>query len=382
MNDITELTQFAWVHARAQGIQGYSDVLSRVRTDGDGPGSWVAEWSRVAAEQARAGRYLQACQCYNMARFPYVDGSARQEAQERCVDTFDQWRSADRLPLEPLDVDLDTGRVRCWTNGLSPGGRRPVLLIMGGIVSPKEQWAQALLALRRLGMAGIATELPGVGEHAARYTAESWRTVPAILDAVADRADATQAYAMAFSFGGHLALRAAVDDPRIKGVVTASAPLSAFFTDRGWHARLPGLTSDTLAHLTGVPFAELSTQLPSWRLTEQQLSGLELPVHYLVSTRDEVIPPAERDYLRRNVRQLRLVENDDLHASPRHLTATGLWAALSVLRMRRVHNPQRTALGALWRAVRLRDRLKPPPGLPKGGDASTDNPSPRTTRSA
>jgi pimeloyl-ACP methyl ester carboxylesterase len=235
---------------------------------------------------------------------------------------------------------------------------------MGGIVSIKEQWAQALVPMRRLGMSGVALEMPGVGENTLRYSADSWRMLSAVLDAIGDRARVGETYALAASFSGHMALRCAQHDPRIRGVATVGAPIGAFFTDRAWQLQLPRITVDTLAHVTGLTFDELSGQLAGWRLTEQDLAGLTVPLCYLASRLDEIIPTGDVDSLKRHVPNLHLVEYDDEHGSPQYLAETRLWSALSVLRMRGFQNLQSAALGTLWHMLRARHRLPGTAGRP------------------
>ncbi|MDL4815429.1 alpha/beta hydrolase family protein [Actinomadura opuntiae] len=355
MNDPAELKEFAALHARNQDISGYERLLGRIGSDDpDRPDAWVRVWSEAAAEHEAAGRLLDACRHYNMARFPYVDGPARQAALERCVDAFDRWRG-DR-GIERIDLEVDGARVGAWAAGLSADDPKPLVVVMGGIVSIKEQWAPAMAGLRRLGMAAVVTELPGVGENTLRYTPDGHRMLSAVVDAVAGRADTARTYALAFSFGGHLALRCAADDPRIRGVVTAGAPVHDFFTDTEWHGRVPQVTVDTLAHLTGTKPEDVLGSLGDWALPAERLAALSVPVHYMASARDEIIPPGETAFLRRHVRDLDLLRHDDVHGSPGHVAETRLWTAWSLLRMRGELPVQRAVLGALLRARRALGR--------------------------
>nr|UPI48929.1 hydrolase [Micromonospora sp.] len=357
MNDLRELKRYVGAHARGQRIKGYQDLLDRVVTDeGGGPGSWVGEWVRAGEELERRGRHLDAARRYTMARFPYVDGPARQDALERGVRSIDRW-AAGQDGVEALDVPVGGGKVRCWTGGLSAADPRPLLVIMGGIVTVKEQWAPMLAAIGRLGVAGVVTEMPGTGENGLRYTPESWRMLPAILDAVADRADVDRTYAIALSFSGHMALRCAADDPRLRGVITVGAPVAELFTDADWQRRLPRITVDTLAHMIGVPSGEVAGGLGAWALPAPLLAGLGIPVCYTASTRDEIIPPGDVRLLRENVRGLDLVEHDDVHGCPGHVRETQLWTAASLFRCRGVRNPTSALLGLLIRAERARGRL-------------------------
>lgn len=354
MNDIAELKHHVVVHARGQGIRDYRRILAEITSDkADAPGSWVSRWSQAGDELERRGRHLAACRRYAMAHFPYVDGPSRAEALARCQRALGRW--ADGQPdVVPLELALDGGSVRCWTTGLSTADRKPLLVVMGGIVTVKEQWAPLLANVRRLGMAGLVTELPGVGENTLRYTSTSHQMLTGLLDAVADRAEVSQTYAVALSFAGHLALRCALEDRRIRGIITVGAPISAFFTDVAWRRALPRLTVETLAHLTGTEPGAIMDGPGGWALTGEDLAALEIPLCYTASLRDEIIPSKDVELLRRHVRDLELVVHDDVHGSPQYVTATRLWTAASLLRVRDAHTPFRLTLALLARAARLR----------------------------
>jgi pimeloyl-ACP methyl ester carboxylesterase len=213
----------------------------------------------------------------------------------------------------------------------------------------------------RFGMAGIVAELPGVGENTLVYGLQGARMLSGILDAVADRADVDQTYVVGHSFSGHLALRCATRDTRIRGVVTTGSPVRSFFADREWQARIPRITADTLLHLTGGVREDLGTladRLCPLGLTGAELESVRVPVAYLRSTRDEIIPQGEVDVLRRHVRDVRVVDIDDVHASPHHVAESRLWTVVSVLRMREVHNAQSFVVTSVWNLLRANRRLR------------------------
>ncbi len=356
MNDIAELKHFIVVHAKAQGLRAseYQPLLDRIGSDTDGaPDSWAAVW-RAAGEALEAdGDLLEANRRYVMARFPYVDGPGRAGAQRSYLSTFERW-SKTQQDIESLEVGVGEGRVRCWATGLSASARRPLVLIMGGIISVKEQWAPTLRLANRLGLAAVVAEMPGVGENTMRYDRDGWRMITAVLDAVADRADAANTTALALSFSGHLALRCALTDRRIRGVITAGAPIGAFFTDDVWQRRIPQVTVDTLAHLAHTTPQELGGLLPGLALTGDQLDALDIPVYYLASRRDEVIPPEDLALLRRYVGDLHVLDNDDVHGSPRHALESRLWIVQSLMRLTGHQGIKPALLGALLRVLRLR----------------------------
>lgn len=346
MNDILELKNFALVHARAQQIPDaqVARVLSRVEHDGEGARSWTGEWSRAASHAVSNGDLPAATRLYTMARFPFVDGPERAAALRLAQSSFADWLKADNVPLRRLHVPLHGGRADCWSSG-TPTKGQPFVVLMGGIVSTKEQWAPTLLRMRRFGIRGLAAEMPGAGGNTLPYDLKSWRMLSALLDAAGVPDDGSvPVYAMAMSFSGHLALRTASADRRIKGLITVGAPVHAFFTDAAWHSRLPKVTVDTLAHLIGVKAHEVADRLPERALSPDRLAALDLPVAYVASRRDEIIPPQEIDLLRRHVSRLSLLEHDDVHASPAHTSVTGPWLVLSLLRMHGGRTFQRAAL--------------------------------------
>jgi pimeloyl-ACP methyl ester carboxylesterase len=354
----SELKQFAEVHCRSQGITDHAGVLDRIRHNEDGTeGSWVREWTASAAGHEDAGRLEQACAHYNMARFPYVDGAARHQALDGCVRTFTGWAQRQAC-YERLELDLPEGRVHAWASGLSAKRRRPLLVIMGGIVSVKEQWAPVLKGINRLGMAGVVTEMPGVGQNEQVYTPDSWRMLPAVLDRVADRADTGRTYLMAMSFSGHLALRAAMEDSRIKGIVTTGAPVHEFFTDVAWQRSVPRITMDTLAHLTGIDPDKVVGGMAAWALPDEGLRDLGIPVDYVVSNRDEIIPRGDVARLGARLSALRLLFHDDVHGAPAHVAYTRLWTARSLVRMRGGMPLQHAVMGGLLKLVAVREKRR------------------------
>lgn len=359
-NDVGELKQYALVHARGQRITGYQDVLDRIHSDDeDAPGSWTGEWSRAGELLEWQGHDLDAARYYAMARFPYVNGAVRQEAADRSAAAIDRWRAGSG-GIEPLEVVVKGGQIRCWTSGLSRSSRKPLLIVMGGIVTVKEQWAPMLTTLRRLGMAGLVTEMPGTGENTLRYEPESWQMLSRLLDAVADQADVTQTYAIALSFSGHMAMRCALDDKRIKGIITVGAPVSTFFTDVAWQRQLPRITVDTLAHMIGVSPDRVIGGLGDWALSPEQLAGLDVPVFYAASSRDEITPAGDVQLLQKHIRDLSLVTHDDVHGSPRYVTETQLWTAASLLKARGGRNLQRALISLLLQGQRFRSRTSGP----------------------
>jgi hypothetical protein len=336
VHDLAELKNFVMLHARALGLDpgDAATVLDRVRSDDgrDGPGSWAGEWSsRIDVSEAAGDLPGAVCRAI-LASFPYPGDAARRTARDRALSLFDRWRRT--LPdVRRLDVAVGDATVRCWATGLDGPALKPVVVVTGGIVSVKEQWAPFLLLAQQLGVAAVVTEMPGVGENTLPYRRESHRMYGAVLDALAGRADTTRTVLVALSFSGHLALRQAVDDTRISGVITVGAPVRGFFTDGQWWPRVPALTTRTIAHHSGVPHEQLRAHLQDWGLTDSELASLNIPVAYARSLRDEIIPGSDADLLKRHIPDLDLISFDDVHGSPSHVDETRAWMAKAVARM-------------------------------------------------
>jgi esterase FrsA len=336
MSDLPELKNFALLHARALGLDPAeaARVRDRITHDegSDTPGSWVAEWSSEAAGRELVGDLPGAVSRYLLAAFPYARDLARGRARGQALTVFNRWQRV--VPgVERLVVPMDGGVVTGWATGLDAAVPRPLLIATGGIISPKEQWAPFLRLAQSLGMAALVTEMPGVGENSLPYDSGSHAMYGALLDALAGRADTDRTLLVALSFSGHLALRQAAVDRRIRGVVTVGAPVSAFFTDAEWWPRLPRLTRDTLAHLTGQPPETLFDHLSGWALTPDELAGLDIPVGYVQSLRDEVVPNSDAQLLLKHVDRCEVLSFDDVHGSPAHIDHVRTWIADQVRMM-------------------------------------------------
>jgi pimeloyl-ACP methyl ester carboxylesterase len=323
---LEELQRFVVLHSRAQQLDEavLQQALNAIESDhGDGPATWAAVWSRLADA---APSELDAMKLYNMARFPFVDGPARQVAHERCVDLFGGWAEARGIER----WEFAEPKFAAYAAGL--GKNRPVVIVTGGIVSIKEQWWRMLALARWLGLCVVVTEMPQTGENRCDYGPSAQAMYARLLKRLTGRADVSRVHLVAFSFSGQLAIRAALTDRRIRRITTIGAPVHHYFTDPEWHAGLPLVTRATLAHMLKCPPADLFGRMRDWAIAPQELQKLSIPVDYLASARDEVIPSAEYAFLQANLRHLNLLVLDDVHGSPNHSSVTAIWTAACMLR--------------------------------------------------
>lgn len=361
MDDVDELKELIRLHILTQDVdrKAFRAVLDRIETDGDGPASWVAQWESEGDRQRAAGRLIDAMQCYNFARFPVIDSRARALAHDKCLAAWRSWAAASRAPIERLLVNGDGGQVPIHVS-TAAGPDRPWLFVMGGIVSLKEQWYRTLADGRKLGFRVAVADFPGVGENPLVYRASSHRLISAVIDRLHAQGRAAPVYVAGISFAGHLAIQCALEDPRVSGIIASGSPLRQFFTDASWWPRVPGTTRRTLSHLCRKPPGELWPHLAGFAVDEAALRRLTIPICYIASRRDEIVPFAEAALLRAAAPHARVVTFDDVHGAPHHIRSIRKLIPLELLRMNRSRPAVRSALWLLLQLARARSWMSRP----------------------
>jgi 2,6-dihydroxypseudooxynicotine hydrolase len=220
---------------------------------------WCAAWCRGAARHEELGRcalgdgraisagahLAQAAVYYHFAKFLFVQDMdqlrAAHLAAVRCLD--------DALPHlgppgERIEIPYD-GATLAGILRRPPGqGPHPVVVLIAGLDSAKEEFRAVEELFLRRGMATFAVDGPGQGE--AEYDLAirpDWEAPgAAILDAVTalPGIDAARTGIWGVSLGGYYAARLASTDPRVRACIALSGPYSF---GANWY-RLPQLTRD------------------------------------------------------------------------------------------------------------------------------------------
>jgi len=335
VNDyLNELKNLIMLHVQSQQLDKSKclSVINRIqREEGNEQGSWTYEWMSLGNDYLHNNQKLAAVQCYNFARFPYVDANARKRAYVKCVTVFTKWINEQRTTIERRTIYFEEEKIPIYVSGFDIQ-KRPLLIVIGGIVSIKEQWHKFLLDGPRLGLSVIVAECPGVGENPLTYDHKSYRMIGALMDAFSDQADVDHTYFVGMSFGGALGIKYALEDSRICGITTVGAPLKYFYIDSDWFRKVPDTTKKTLAHLCKVDQEDLFSTIQSFVIDDGEAQKLTMPLHYIFSRQDEIIPLTEKQYLKNNVSQLELIEFDDVHGSPHHMGEIQKYIPLSIMR--------------------------------------------------
>lgn len=225
----------------AQGVD-YNDFV-RTTSRLTGWHEWLDAWcatgemhadlAREAEGQNRritAGEaYLRAALCYHFAKFVWVlDMIRHRAATERAIASL---YAAHRL-LDPTAerIEIPFGDAALVGNLRRPAapGRPPLVLLLPGLDSTKEEffhWESVFLAR---GMATLSLDGPGQGEsgYAVPIRHDYEVAVSAALNALAGRddLDLERVGAAGVSLGGYYAPRAAAFEPRIRAVAAIGGP--------------------------------------------------------------------------------------------------------------------------------------------------------------
>jgi dienelactone hydrolase len=219
-------------------------------------GDLHADLARDAERQGRrltAGRaWVRAALAYHFAKFVWmVDLDRHRQAADRAVAAL---REAHRLldpTAERLEVPFE-GTVMVATLRRPPDPvRPPLVLLLPGLDSTKEEffnWEEVFL---RRGMATLSLDGPGQGEtgYATSIRPDYEVAVAAALDHLRgrDELDLERVGAVGVSLGGYYAPRAAAFEPRVRAAVAIGGPYN--FGDC-WDG-LPRLTRETFLHHAG-----------------------------------------------------------------------------------------------------------------------------------
>lgn len=358
---LQELKSFVLLHCEAQQLKTkwVRQVLAKITCgEGNEAGSWCAEWYRLAQQQEQKQNWAEATKLFNMSRFPFAENEMQRKAHFACIENFK--KSMNEAKIKIATLSPGDGAFKAYAVGLDRGW--PVLVVCGGIVSIKEQWQRFLMLAERLKLCVVVTEMPGVGENTLRYTPAAWTLFSQILDALEGRADTRQCHLMAMSFSGHLALRAAAGDARIRGITTVGAPVASFFRQYSV-TTVPKVTQRTLSHLTGLTQETLFIQIRDWQIDASAMPRLTIPVHYLQSEYDEIIPSSEVLALNEIAADVRIYRLSDVHGSPNHMYLVAPWALASILSSFPARRKQAFIFRILWKTKRLFSRyrcFKPP----------------------
>lgn len=245
----------------AQGID-YNDFV-RTTSGLQRWEEWLDAWTATAEKHmALAGEaeerdrrvtagesYVRAALCYHFAKFLWLIDLAkhRAAADNSAAALYAAHRLLDPT-AERIEVPFDGSKLVGNLRRPSASGHHPLVLLIPGLDSTKEEFFYWETVFLVRGMATLSVDGPGQGE--AGYTTtirpDYEVAVAAVLDALANRddLDLRRVGAAGVSLGGYYAPRAAAFEPRIKAVVAIGGPYNF---GECWDG-LPDLTRQAFQH--------------------------------------------------------------------------------------------------------------------------------------
>ncbi len=235
--------------------------------------------------------YLHAAASYHFSKFVWVidpeRNRANTEAAIRCLYAAHELLDPS---AERIEAPLAGGSVVANLRRPAANGPAPLVVLIPGLDSTKEEFFVWESAFLDRGMATLSLDGPGQGETGFQLDIRPDYdvAVTAILDAVADRQglDLKRTAAVGVSLGGHYVIRAGAFEPRLKAVAGVSGP---YDFAAGWES-MPELTRETIAYHTGARDGSDARARAGELNLEGVAQRIDMPCLVVTGKLDRVIP--------------------------------------------------------------------------------------------
>jgi dienelactone hydrolase len=283
-------------------VNDYNRVAHSVDTWAEWLPAWEAHGDSLSTEATQAeqrGRpetagelWRRAATSYHFGKFVWmVDIDLHIRAGEKATAALS---NALRL-LDPsaqrLEIPFDGEKlVAIYRRPATNGQPRPLVVIIPGLDSTKEEFFDTEEIFHRRGLATLTLEGPGQGETGLSLPIRHDFEVPfaAALDFVKDieGIDQGRIGTVGISLGGYYAPRVAAFEPRVKAAVGVSGPydLSEYWDHR------PQMTRDTFQHLSGAANEAEAKENASKLNLSGVAERIEQPLLIITGDKDRLVP--------------------------------------------------------------------------------------------
>jgi dienelactone hydrolase len=328
-SDTTNRVQVAAHHWRPRFVANGVDVNDFDRTVAETTEwkDWAPNWratgqmhealGREAQERGRAVSAAQAFQraawCYHLGKFLWFeDLDVHGDLRDRSVSVY-----RDALPhLDPPAVRLEIP----FEGRFIPGNlrrpadadRRPLVIIVPGLDSSKEElFAIEEEALRR-GLATLTIDGPGQSENSVHFAIRpNWETVitPMLNELAAQNigVDMGRVGLMGISMGAIYGPRAAAHEPRLRALVALAGPYNL---GDCWDALNPLTKGGYIFYTKSANEAEAREKAQTLNL-EGVLGRVTQPMLVIHGAKDRLFPPAQAERIAREAGNATLVMYPD-----------------------------------------------------------------------
>ena len=288
---------------------------------------WCREWGVTASHyeqlaeaaedagqpETANGAWRRASLAWHWGKFVFVDDPLQQRAaQERSVACYR--RAAARLtpPAELVRIPYQATQLAAYlrvpaASASDQEAPPPVVIMLPGLDSTKEELQATAEYLLARGMATLAIDGPGQGEAAYDLPIEPAyeKVATAVVDYLATRADVDGGNVGLFgiSLGGYYAARAAAREKRLRAVVDLAGP---YRLDLDWD-ELPAQTRDTFRVRSGAASDDEARAMAGTLTLEEAAGEITTPLLILGGGRDRITPAYHQERLASEVATAELV---------------------------------------------------------------------------
>jgi predicted amidohydrolase/dienelactone hydrolase len=285
---------------------------------------WCREWGRTAqhyehlAEQAEAARRLvtageawrRAALCWHWGKFVFTDHPEEQRAaHERTVGCFRKGAATLCPSAQPVRVPYAGTLLAAYLR--VPAGRPPVVIMIPGLDSVKEELQATAEYLLSRGLAVIAIDGPGQGEAEYDLPIEPRyeRVATAVVDFLEQREDVDSRRIGVFgvSLGGYYAARSAAHEHRLRAAVALAGP---YRWDLDWDT-LPPQTRVTFASRSGARTQAEARERAGALTLEGAAELISCPLLVAHGGRDRLVTPYHAERLAREAPAAELMLDPD-----------------------------------------------------------------------
>ena len=269
------------------GIERWEDWLDAWRALGDAHAELAREAETATRNVTAGDAWLRAAVAYHFGKFVWVvdEGRSREVAEAAVEALYAAHRTLDPT-AERIEADAVLGNLRRPAQVERP----PLVLIIPGLDSTKEEFFTLEDVFLRRGMATLSIDGPGQGETGyelpIRHDYEVAATAALDMLDGRDDLDLERVGALGVSLGGYYAPRAAAFEPRIKAVAGISGP----FNFGALWDQLPELTRETFAHKSHAASDDEARERALALDLDGVLEQLDRPALFVTGRHDRLIP--------------------------------------------------------------------------------------------
>jgi dienelactone hydrolase len=319
--------------ANGTSYSDFTETMARIQAWDD----WCREWGRTAryyehlaqaADEAghnvTAGEaWRRAALCWHWGKFVFVDDLGQQRAaHDRTVACFRRGAATLSPPAEPVRVPYRDTTLAAYLRipETRPGpSRPPVVIMMPGLDSVKEELQATAQYMLDRGLAIIAVDGPGQGEAEYELPIEPAyeRVAAAVADYLAGRDDVDPGRIGGFgvSLGGYYAARAAAYEPRVKAAVALAGPYEWALD---WDI-LPPQTRATFQRRSGAATEAQAREKLAALTLEHAAARITSPLLVAAGGRDRLVPTHHAERLAREAPGAELMlDPDGTHGLTNH----------------------------------------------------------------